>query len=143
MVTPKHPKEKLIILTLQLKTLGPEGDKPQFHQKSVEVKIANYKTIIISQQKKFGYSLIEDATMEKSLFDTISLYCIKRGQATVVINMMARQSRACKRKINFSQFDSDDSEPDPFLNESEDDKDYTESKSSSDSEDTDSRTVSL
>lgn len=57
--------------------------------------------------------------------------------------MAAKQSRACKRKINFSEPNSEDSDQDPFLNESEDDKDYTVSGSSSDSEDIGSRTVSL
>ncbi|XP_072390087.1 uncharacterized protein [Diabrotica undecimpunctata] len=48
--------------------------------------------------------------------------------------MAAEHSRACKWKIDFSEFDSDHSDQDPFLNESEDDKDYTVSGNSSDSE---------
>lgn len=57
--------------------------------------------------------------------------------------MAAEHSRACKRNIDCSEFDSEDSEPDPFLNESENDTDYTVSGSSSDSEDIDSISVSL
>lgn len=51
--------------------------------------------------------------------------------------MAAENSLACKRKIDFSQFDSEDSDQNSFLNESE------VSESSSDSEDIALRTASF
>ncbi|KAK9679291.1 hypothetical protein QE152_g40141 [Popillia japonica] len=82
------------------------------------------------------YYLIDGAAVESPVLTQLLLNCIQRGQATVVINMAAEHFQ----KIDFSELHSEDSNPDPFLNESEHDKDYTVSGSSSDSEGIDSRT---